>query len=143
MPDANDAAGKVEYLQPEGLHRNPAYSDVVTVTGPAKTVYIGAQCAFDEDANLVGPGDIAAQTAQVLRNIDIALAAAGAAREHLIKLNIYIAQGHSMQEGFAAFQQQWGTLPHPPTNTVLTVAALVPDVCLVAIDAIAVVPLQG
>ena len=31
----------VNYLNPEGLHRNPAFSHVVTVEGSHRTVYVG------------------------------------------------------------------------------------------------------
>lgn len=135
--------GSVQHLHPEGLHRNPVYTDVITATGNVKTVYIGAQGAFDSEGHLVGEGDLEAQTLQALHRIDLALAAAGAAREHLVKVNVYIIQGQSVQKAFAAFQRAWGILPNPPTNTVMMVPALVPEAFLVAIDALAVVPLQG
>ena len=75
---------------------------VVTVSGPVKTVYIGAQNAVDGSRNIVGKGDIGAQTEQILRNIDICLAAAGARREHLISWNIYVAEGQDLAPAFEA-----------------------------------------
>lgn len=33
--------GQVQHINPEGLSKNPAFTQVVTVTGPAKTIYIG------------------------------------------------------------------------------------------------------
>ena len=135
-----DAKGKVEYLHPAGLHFNPAYTNVVVVTGPAKTIYVGAQGALDEHGNLVGKGDIGAQSEQALKNVQTALAAAGARLEHVVKLGIYIAQGQPLQPGFAAFQRLWGNRPNPPANTGFYVPELVPADFLVAIEAIAVVP---
>ena len=52
------------------------------VSGPVRTIYVGGQDAVDADGNVVGVGDLAAQTAQILRNIKVALAAAGAGPEH-------------------------------------------------------------
>jgi hypothetical protein len=41
----------------------PAYSHVVTVTGPGKTIYIAGQLVRDADGNIVGPGNMRAQRA--------------------------------------------------------------------------------
>ena len=41
----------------------PAYSHVVTITGPVKMIYIAGQLARDVDGNIVGPGVRAARCA--------------------------------------------------------------------------------
>jgi enamine deaminase RidA (YjgF/YER057c/UK114 family) len=132
--------GAVHYLQPDGLHKNPAYINVVTVTGATKTVYVGAQGALDAAGTIVGKGDVAAQTEQVLKNIETALAVAGATVDHIIKVSVYIAHGQPLQAAFAIVQRRWGSRPNPPTNAVLFVPELVPSDFLIAVDAIAVVP---
>jgi enamine deaminase RidA (YjgF/YER057c/UK114 family) len=113
---------------------------VITVTGLARTIYIGGQDALDVDGNIVGKGDLAAQTHQVLVNLRNALAAADARPEHIIKWNVYLVQGQSLQAGFAAFQQFWGHQPNPPTITGIFVSELAHPDFLVEMDAIAVVP---
>lgn len=132
--------GEVQYINPDGLHKNPAFTQVVTVTGPVKTVYIGGQDAVDASGAIVGKGDLRAQTEQILKNIQEALSATGAQPEHVIKWNIYVVQGQSVQEGYAAFQNVWGNLPNPPIITVVFVAGLGHPDFLAEIDAIAVVP---
>jgi enamine deaminase RidA (YjgF/YER057c/UK114 family) len=132
--------GRVEHINPDGLNVNPAFSQVVTVTGPVKTVYIGAQNSVDGNRNIVGKGDIAAQTEQILKNIDICLKAAGASKEHLISWNIYVAQGQDMRPAFEAGMRWWGDKDKPPLNNVMFVSGFGPDF-LILIDAIAVVPL--
>jgi enamine deaminase RidA (YjgF/YER057c/UK114 family) len=127
-------------MNPEGLPKNPAFTNVVTVTGPVKTVYIGGQDAVDASGAIVGKGDLKAQTEQILKNIQAALAAAGAQPEHVIKWNIYVLQGQSVQDGYAAFQSVWGNPPNPPVITVVFVAGLGHPDFLAEIDAIAVVP---
>src|SRR5512134_1445743 len=134
------AKGEVKHINPEGLHKNPAFTNVVTVTGPAKTIYIGGQDAVDASGAIVGKGDLKAQTEQILKNIQAALAATGAQPEHVIKWNIYVVQGQSVQDGFAAFQSVWGNPPNPPVITVAFVAGLGHPDFLAEIDAIAVVP---
>ena len=135
--------GEVLYINPAGLHNNPAFSQVIAVSGPVKTVYVGAQGATDANGNLVGEGDIKAQTEQVLKNVQIALEASGAALEHIIKWNIYITEGQPIQGAFEVAMRFWGHQPNVPANTVMCVSSLVPPVFLVAIEAIAVVPLEA
>ena len=137
---SNGKKGQVQYINPDGLPKNPAFTNVVTVTGPVKTVYIGGQDAVDTSGAIVGKGDLKAQTEQILKNIQAALAAAGAQSEHVVKWNIYVVQGQSIEEGFAAFQTVWGNHPNPPTISVLFVSGLAHPDFLVEMDAIAVVP---
>ncbi len=130
----------IEHISPDGLNKNPAFTNVITVTGPVKTVYIGGQDAIDGNGNIVGVGDLKAQSEQVMTNIQIALKAAGAEMQHVIKWTVYIVEGQPLREGFAAFQAAWGNRPNPPTVSMMFVAALANPDFLVEIDAIAVVP---
>ncbi|NJN95304.1 MAG: RidA family protein [Anaerolineales bacterium] len=130
----------VQHLSPEGLNKNPAFTNVIVVTGSAKTIYVGGQDAIDAAGNIVGKGDIRAQTEQILKNLQTALAAAGASLEHVIKWNIYLVQGQPLQPGFEVFQQVWGRRPNPPAITMAYVAGLAHPDFLCEIDAVAVVP---
>lgn len=112
---------KLSHLNPESLHKNPAFSQAVTVEGPAKLVYVGGQNAVSAEGTLVG-ADLESQTAKALENVLAALGAAGATQEHVVKLTIYIVQGHAVAEAFAAAQRVWGH--HATATTVLVVAAL-------------------
>lgn len=133
-------AGRVEYINPDALHKNPAYTNVVVVSGPVKTVYVGGQNAVDASGAVVGKGDLGAQTEQALKNVQAALAAGGAQLEHVIKWNLYILQGQPLQAGFEAFQHFWGRRPNPPAITAVFVAGLARPDFLLEMDAVAVVP---
>ncbi len=135
------SSGNMQYINPDGLLKNPAFTQVAVVSGPVKTIYIGMQNAVDASQNIIGKGDIAAQTEQVLKNIDACLAAAGAKREHLIQWNIYIAQGESIQPAVRVGQLWWGNRPNPPLNSVFFVAGFSPSEFLIGIDAMAVIPI--
>jgi enamine deaminase RidA (YjgF/YER057c/UK114 family) len=132
--------GTVEYLNPDGLHSNPAFTNVIVVTEPARTIYIGGQDAVDAAGKIIGKGDIGAQAAQVMRNLQAALAAVGATLEHVIKWNLYIVQGQPLGPGFAAFQAVWGNRPNPPAITGAYVAGLANPDFLIEIEAVAVIP---
>lgn len=133
----------VQHLNPDGLVENPAFTNVIVVNGPAKTIYIGGQDAVDASGAVVGEGDIGAQTEQIFKNLQTALAAAGAGLEHVVKWTIYVVEGQPLQPGFAVFQRVWGNRPNPPAITMAYVAGLARPEFLVEIDAVAVVPLAS
>jgi len=139
-PEQPAPSGSVQHLNPDALPKNPAFTQAVVVSGPAKTIYIGMQNAVDASRSIVGKGDIAAQTEQTLKNLQACLEAAGARPEHLIQWTIYVAQGQSIQAAFEVGQRWWGDRPNPPANTVILVPAFVPPDWLIGIEAIAVVP---
>jgi enamine deaminase RidA (YjgF/YER057c/UK114 family) len=138
--ESPQVAGSVQHLNPAGLHRNPAYSQAVVVMGNVRTVYVGGQNAVDTAGTVVGKGDVKAQTEQVLRNVETALAAAGAKLDHVIKWNVHMVQGQPLAPGFEAFQRAWGNRPNPPIVTMSFVSGLAHPDFLVEIEAIAVVP---
>jgi enamine deaminase RidA (YjgF/YER057c/UK114 family) len=139
----SSAAGStdsVRYINPDSLNKNPAFTNVVVVEGNVKTVHIGAQDALNASGEIVGKGDIVAQTEQILANLRAALEAGGARPEHIIKWNLYVVEGQSLQAGFAAFQNAWPETPNPPAITMAFVSGLAHPDFLVEIDAVALVP---
>jgi enamine deaminase RidA (YjgF/YER057c/UK114 family) len=138
---SENESGRVEHLNPEGLVRNPAFSNVVVVSGPARTIYIGGQDAVDATGQIIGGDDIGAQAGQVFVNVQTALEAAGAGLEHVVKWTILVVEGQPLEPGFAAFQQVWGDRPNPPAITMAYVSGLARPEFLVEIEAVAVVPL--
>jgi enamine deaminase RidA (YjgF/YER057c/UK114 family) len=136
-------AGKVEHLNPEGMHRNPAYSQAIVVEGNVRTVYVGGQNAVDADGSIVGEGDVGTQTAQAMVNLERALAAAGARLEHMVTCRVSIVAGQPLEPGFRAYAQAWGDRGAPPTVAAAFVAALAHPAFLVEIEATAVVPLDA
>ena len=143
MKGSSGVHGIVEHINPDGLIRNPAFTQMAVVSGAVKTIYIGAQNAVDGDRNIVGKGDLGAQTEQVLKNIDLCLAAAGAEREHIVSWGIYVAEGQDIRPAVEAGVRWWGDRPNPPLNNVVFVSGFTPPDFLISIEAIAVVPLDG
>jgi len=131
---------QVQYINPDGLSKNPAFSQVVTTQGKGKTIYIGGQDAVNAQREIVGKGDIAGQTVQVMENLQTALSACGATFENLVKISIYIVQGQDIYRGFQASQKYLGNLTNPPAISGFFVAALANPDFLIEIDAIAFIP---
>jgi enamine deaminase RidA (YjgF/YER057c/UK114 family) len=130
----------IERLNPEGMHRSPAFSQAVVVSGPSRTIYVGGQNAVDASGQVVGLGDLAAQTTQAVNNLRTALAAAGATFEHLVKMTIHLVAPQDVRPAFEAWMKAGGAGLQPPTVTMLLVVGLGHPDWLIEIDAIAVVP---
>jgi enamine deaminase RidA (YjgF/YER057c/UK114 family) len=132
---------EIKHLNPEGLPKNPAFSQAISIAGPHKTVYIGEQNAVDERGIIVGKGDVKTQTEQVFRNLKIALSAAGASLKDVVTWKVFLVNGQSSREPFQVFQKEWGPNPNPPTVIVQFVSGLAHPDFLVGMDAVAVRPL--
>jgi enamine deaminase RidA (YjgF/YER057c/UK114 family) len=125
------------HINPEGLHRSPAFSQAVVVEQPSKTIYIGGQNGVDADGKVVGP-TLREQATQAFRNLATILESEGASLANIVHWTIAAVDGNSVGDGVAAFQEVWNPADPPPAITVHIVAGLGPGV-LVEIDAIAVV----
>ncbi|MDX3851760.1 RidA family protein [Streptomyces sp. AK02-01A] len=82
------------------------YAHVAIGTG-TRFVAIAGQVATAADGTLVGPGDHALQAEQAFRNLALALEAAGAGPDDLIKNTIYVVRHRPELVGpvFAAAQR--------------------------------------
>lgn len=133
---------KIELLSPEGLHKNPAYSQLAVIEGNTRTIYIGGQNAVDKNGKPVGKDDIEAQAKQILHNLETAVQAGGGTLENIIKWNVYIVQGQSLEKGYKVFQSTLSKMKKPPLITGVFVSGLANPDFLLEIEAIAVVPLN-
>ena len=127
----------IEFLNPDGLLKNPAFSQVAITKGNGNTIYIGGQNAITKDLQIIGKGDITAQTEYVLKNVETALSASGATLDDLFKLTIYIVQGQDIRKGFEGAQGFLKKLKNPPVISGIVVAGLANPDYLVEIEAVA------
>jgi len=130
-------SSKIEFINPEELLKNPAFSQVAITKGSGNTIYIGGQNAITKDLKIIGKGDIAKQTSHALENIETALKSCNASLNDLFKLTIYIVQGQDVKKGFEGAQSFLKKLSHPPVITGVIVAALANPDYLVEIEAVA------
>lgn len=99
------------------------------------TVYVSGQVPVDEGGAIAGD-DIATQTAQVLANLERALAAAGATPAHVVKTLVILTDIKRDFAGMNAVYRDFFPHPLPARSTIG--AALAIDV-LVEIEAVAVI----
>ena len=107
----------VHLTNPDGHVTVPLYHHVAIATGTAQ-VHLAGQVAWDEHGELVAPGDLAGQVAQVHRNVAKGLAAAGATFHDVVRFTWYAAKWQrSMYDDFLAGVEQAHTefdMPRPP-----------------------------
>jgi len=114
------------------------YNYVVSATGT--TVYVAGQIAVGKDGNVVGVGDLRAQTVQVLENVKACLAAAGATFEDVVKLNTYVV--NLKPEDLPIIRDVRNTYlsaANPPASTMVGVTALAIEGLLIEIEVVAVI----
>lgn len=123
------------HVNPDGLPPVRGYSQAVRFSGDV--IVVSGQVPLDPQGRLVGAGDPKAQMLQVFENLRIALAAAGAGMEHVIKLTVYLTDLADL----AAFRQvrdEYVSLDTPPASSLVQVKGLIdPNFC-VEIEALAV-----
>ena len=132
----------VRHVNPDSLHRSPAFSHAVRVPAGYDTVYVGGQNGTRPDGEVVGPG-LGEQTRQAFENLRACLEAAGADLTDIVKWTILCVDGVDMQEGFAAAGEVWPREVAPPSITVAIVSGLAVPGALVEIEAVAAVPAAG
>jgi enamine deaminase RidA (YjgF/YER057c/UK114 family) len=106
-------------------------------------VFVGGQLSADEHGNVLGEGDIEAQTRNVFENISRVLAEAGADWSDVVKLNTYYVcaeTGDAVQEFWSKMTAvRLDYLPDPgPVGTAVRVAGLMYDGFLIEAEVTAV-----
>ena len=132
------AFAQVKRSNPAPLSKPTGYTHVVEVTGPAKTVYISGQIAFDKDGTVVGAGDMKAQAEQVFKNLQAALDAAGAKFSDVVKMNTYLTDMEKAPAVREVRARYFGETA--PASTLVQVVSLVRPELMLEIEVIAVVP---
>ncbi|AWF81653.1 pyrimidine utilization protein C [Microbulbifer sp. A4B17] len=97
-------------------------------------VYTAGQVAWGSDGNIVGVGDIEAQTRQALNNVRAVLKEGGADWSDVLKCNVYLKDIKDFQKMNNIFSETFSDNP-PARTTVQT--PLAEESMLVEIDAVA------
>ena len=103
-----------------------------------KVLHISGYVSQDAEGNLVGVGDMKAQTDQVLKNIKAVLASVGGHMSDIVRVTVYVTDMSTLSEIHEVradyFQQPY------PASTLIQVSGLVRPEYMIEIDAVAVIP---
>lgn len=115
-----------------------AFSQVATVPADHNLVVTAGQIAYDDDAEIVGVGDIEAQTRKAFENLETALDSAGASTDDVFKLRYSITE-REYYETVKEVREEYFSDPFP-TGMLAVVNGLADPRLLVEIEALAAVP---
>lgn len=113
------------------------FSQVVTVPADHSLVVTAGQVAYDDNAEIVGVGDIEVQTRKVFENLDRALTSAGASMDDVFKLRYSITE-REYYESVKEIRDKYLSDPYP-TGMLAVVNGLAEPELLVEIEALAAV----
>ena len=129
-----------QFLSPPELNPTSGFSHVVTATG-GKTIYVSGQVSVNQRAEVVGKGDMRAQVEHVFQNLKLALAAAGATFDDVVKITYFVVDlkpEHVVH--ILEIRGKHLNMKNPPASSLVGVAALVVPDWMVEIELVAVVP---
>ncbi len=126
------------FINPATMPSPRGYTQVVETAG-GRTIYIAGQVAMDAAGNLVGAGDLAAQTRQVFENLKAALESVGGNFSHVVKFTIFMLNVSQVQI-VRDIRDEYVNTQSPPASTLVGVTALFRPEYVIEIEAIAVIP---
>ncbi|HKS18929.1 MAG TPA: RidA family protein [Bradyrhizobium sp.] len=128
----------INRINPPELGKPPGYSQIVEVAA-SRLIFIAGQTAIDEDGNLVGKYDFAAQADQVFHNLALALKATGCTAANLVKLTVFLTDMGNLARYREARNRFFASVTPPaePASTLVEVAKLYGPDFKIEIEAIA------
>jgi enamine deaminase RidA (YjgF/YER057c/UK114 family) len=125
-----------ELSNPSELHPAPGFSHVAVATGTT-VVHLAGQVALDQEFGIVGGDDLGEQTKAAMRNVEIALRAAGVGWDDVVRRTIYTLRPTEYETITAAIDEVTGGADHP-AQTIVGVTGLAVPGLLIEIECTAV-----
>lgn len=128
----------LRHNNPAGLWSSPRLTQMVEVQG-ARMIYLSGQTPADEHYKVSG-SDVRTQANAVYDNIEIALKAAGASWDNVVKTTTYLTDAALIKDFREARMARFRNMKATPANTLLVVSRLAEPEFLIEIDVVAAVP---
>ncbi|MFF3213759.1 RidA family protein [Streptomyces sp. NPDC002886] len=108
------------------------------VSGQTRTLYLSGQTAMSAEGKPEHDGDMAAQLALSIDNVEAVLAEAGMSLAHLVRLNVYTTDVDLLFRHYGELASRLGAAGVAPTTTMLGVSRLAIPGQLVELEGTAV-----
>jgi len=135
-------AAEINIYSPDTLGKPLGQYSQITRVRASEYLFIAGQLAADREGNIIGVDDFDAQCTQVFRNIETALASAGAGWKNVVQFTTYLVHSQDIPK-FMAFRKREFPKMFPdgkyPPNTLLMVDRLVQEPFLVEVQPIAAI----
>ncbi|WP_069113068.1 RidA family protein [Jiangella alba] len=126
------AVNPVTWSAPMGFHQGEV------VSGHTRTLYCSGQTAMSRDGEPLHPGDMAAQVASSLDNLEAVLGEAGMSLANLVRLNVYTTDVDLLFQHYGVLVSRLGAAGVAPPTTMLGVTRLAIPVLMVELEGTAV-----
>lgn len=127
-----------ELVNPPELHPAPGFSHIAIASG-TRVVHFAGQVAIAPDFALVGGDDLFEQTRAAMRNLKVAMDAAGVGWDAIVRRTIYTLHPTEYETITRAIDDVTGGAEHP-AQTILGVTGLAVPGLLIEIECTAVTP---
>jgi enamine deaminase RidA (YjgF/YER057c/UK114 family) len=114
-----------QVTNPPELHPAPGFSHV-TEAGGSRLVYFAGQVALDQQFGIVGGDDLYEQTKAAMRNVEIAIRAAGVEWGDIVRRTIYTLQPTEFETISRAISEVTGETEEPAQTIVGVTGLAVP-----------------
>jgi enamine deaminase RidA (YjgF/YER057c/UK114 family) len=135
-----DRSGMADGFNPQGIWRpnGRAFSQGV-IQGPGQVVHVTGQVSWDEHDQVVGPGDVEAQTEKAIDNVRLVLAEVGGVLDDIVSMTIYFLDRAHLP-AIQRVRSRYFTEGSAPASILIQAAGLVVPELLVELVPVAVVP---
>jgi 2-iminobutanoate/2-iminopropanoate deaminase len=116
--------------------RSSIYHHYIRVDNPKSFIFLSGQLSRDSQGKLVGPGDMAEQTRQAIRNMQTVLESAGGTLNDIVSIVVYTTDIRQFKEIVAARMEFFKE--KLPTSTIVEVNHLADPGLLIEFQATAV-----
>jgi enamine deaminase RidA (YjgF/YER057c/UK114 family) len=128
-----------QFINPPTLNPTNGFTHVVTSVG-GKTIHVSGQVSVNEKAEVIGKGDMRAQTDRVFENLKACLAAAGATFKDVVKITYFVVGLKAEHVPIIReIRAKHLDMTNPPASSLVGVAALVVPDWMIEIELVAVV----
>ncbi len=114
------------------------YNQGEMISGNTRTLYCSGQTAMSSDGKPRHVGDMAAQLALSLDNLEAVLNEAGMSLANLVRLNVYATDIDLLFQHYGVLAARLGAAKATPTTTMLGVTRLAIPVLMVELEGTAV-----
>jgi enamine deaminase RidA (YjgF/YER057c/UK114 family) len=121
-----------ELLNPPELHPAPGFSHITVARG-SRLVFFAGQVALDRDFSIVGEGDLRAQTVAAMRNLEVAVNAAGVTWDDIVRRTVYTTMPTEFELITQGIEEVTGDAGHP-AQTIIGVTGLALPGLLIEIE---------
>jgi len=138
MTSGADVALERTVVNPWKWSVEMGYNQAELVSGHTRTLYCSGQTAMNGGGQPEHVGDMAAQLALSLDNLEAILGEAGMSLANLVRLNVYTTDVDLLFQHYGVLASRLGAARVAPTTTMLGVTRLAIPVLLVELEGTAV-----